>query len=146
MARETPTWQQALAKRISDGILHAGYTSKDQFARSIALPRMTLHKLLKGELDPKVSTLLKIADGLDSTLEALLAQPESLRRVGKEIDGSALETLKKPGRRKLRTLSVKLTVSGEDLPGWLQEAFKQASIPPEVQSAKFGPKWPPEFG
>lgn len=127
MARETPTWQKALAKRISEGIVRAGYSSKDQFARSIALPRMTLHKLLKGELDPRVSTLVKIADGLDLPLETLLAKkadPKTLADVG---SGNAMTDLQKPGRRKLKKVSVKITVTGEQLPGWLVEAFGQAT-------------------
>lgn len=129
MARETPTWQQTLAMRISEGIVRAGYSSKDHFARSIALPRMTLHKLLKGELDPRISTLIKIADGLDSSLEDLLAKQRggSPRTSAEGEAGTAMTDLQKPGRRKLKKVSVKITVSGENLPSWLVEGFSQAA-------------------
>jgi len=118
--------QSKLANRIQDRILVAGYTSQDHFARSIALPRSTLYKLLKGDLDPRLSTLRKIADGLDFSLselfESAVRNSSSLRAT---VDG--LHPLHKSGRRGQKTLTVKVAISGDEIPDWLVQACASGS-------------------
>lgn len=122
MGHKHKTWQEVLASRIREGILKAGYTSQEQFARSIALPRMTLYKLLKGEVDPRFSTVVKIADGLDFTLSELLAN----HTPGASQTNSGRSLSSKPGRRPKKTVTISLTVSSDEIPDWLNAALLAA--------------------
>src|ERR1035437_539798 len=70
--------KKRLGRRVEQAVTDAGYGSPDEFARGIGLPRSTFFKLRKGTLDPRFSTLMKIARGLGVSLSTLVGDsPEA---------------------------------------------------------------------
>ena len=61
-----------LGERVGTLIREHGYPSMESFALANALPKATLHQVLKGIADPRYSTLLRIADALEIPIEEMI--------------------------------------------------------------------------
>ena len=129
--------RKLLGKRVEQAVSAAGYASPDEFARGIGLPRSTFFKLRRGTLDPRFSTLMKIARGLDLPISAL---------VGDEREKNVLATDERPepgakpsqvvasGRPRIdrkSSVHVTLSIAADHAPAWLVEAMAQAKTQPK---------------
>jgi len=63
----------AIGRRIDFCIRRQGFRSHEEFAHAIGLPKSTLSRLMRGLIDPRVSTLDRIAAGLGMSLAEMLA-------------------------------------------------------------------------
>lgn len=129
MGSVSSKFQELLAARIGQGILDMGYSGQDNFARSIGVPRATVHRLLKANLDPRLSTLEKVAEGLDIPLATLLntSKTETSLQQQPERSNKSPKSLHTKGRRPNQEISAVLTISGanEEI---LEKIRKQGKI------------------
>ncbi|MBY0517507.1 MAG: helix-turn-helix transcriptional regulator [Bacteriovoracaceae bacterium] len=78
MKRTDEQWQKAFAKRLRTIIEEKGYTSAYEFWLQECgedISRSNLDNILNGRVDPKISTLQKLAISLGMTLQELLDSP-----------------------------------------------------------------------
>jgi transcriptional regulator with XRE-family HTH domain len=112
------SFQMQIASRIAQAIEQAGFKTQDEFARVIDMDRSTLRRVLSGKFDPKLSTLQRIAVGLELSVDELLTT---------KVGESAL-LLKKKGRRSVEVapiVQIQFTLPpGEQLPDWLKDAVQ----------------------
>jgi transcriptional regulator with XRE-family HTH domain len=120
MSSKDTALKRQLGKRVDAAVLAAGYGSADEFARGIGLPRSTFFKLRKGTLDPRFSTLMKIAKGLGVTLSALVGDE---RGPTKSLQPSTPPSVPIPPGKKPR-IKMTLTILAEDPPQWLSQALE----------------------
>ena len=85
-----------LRRRIAD----SGYPSIERFAHENGIDKTTLSRILSGQREPKISTLFKIAESLNLTLNDLYLE-------------SGGKTREKPAPVKRRKLT--LLMSGSDM-------------------------------
>jgi transcriptional regulator with XRE-family HTH domain len=114
--------KKLLGKRVEAAVFAAGYSSPDEFARGIGLPRSTFFKLRQGTLDPRFSTILKIAKGLGLSLSALAGDSKEHN----EPSDFSPQSLKHPPKK--QKIKVTFTVSTDEPPEWLKMAIEQAEI------------------
>ena len=79
MKRTNEQWQKAFAKRLKAIIEEKGYTSAYEFWLQECgedVSRSNLDNILNGRVDPKISTLRKLANGLGMTLQDFLDSPD----------------------------------------------------------------------
>lgn len=89
-----------LSDRISEAIRRAGFASHEEFAHVINLPKSTLSRVLSGKADPRLSTLCRIAEGLEVSLVSLLEDsqdaPRPKRRAGRPSSQAITLTISVP--------------------------------------------------
>lgn len=111
------TFQMQIAASIALAIERAGFRTQDEFAHVIGMDRSTLRRVLSGNFDPKLSTLQRIALGLETTVDALLTP----------VSTETTTVLKKRGRKTPappQMVQIQfLLAPGEELPAWLKEAI-----------------------
>lgn len=105
--------RENLRRRIMDD-----YHSFERFAYENAIDKTTLSRLLNGKREPKVSTLLKIAQSLNLTLNDLYLTPGN--HIREKSPAYAVKSGKKIKKRK-----VTLWLSESDI-AMLQEKLKSA--------------------
>lgn len=128
------TLSETIASQVEKALQAAGYRSQEEFANVIGLPRATLNRVLSGRYDNRISTLEKIAVGLDMPLGALLDGDGQKKGKGK----SSLHTL---GPKKKSGILVKILVpKDEEIPKWLVEACREGAGQIEQEPAKRRPK------
>lgn len=64
--------QQKVGKRVEDLIASRGYPSLENFALSNGFHKATVHQVVKGVVDPRLSTLIRLAEALEVPLERLV--------------------------------------------------------------------------
>jgi transcriptional regulator with XRE-family HTH domain len=64
----------ALAKTLRAARIRAGYKSQEAFARKIGVDRAYYGAIERGRLNITLGTMLKIADGLGSSVGALCSE------------------------------------------------------------------------
>lgn len=72
-------WQKAFSKRLRTLITSKGYTSAYDFwiqECGDSISRSNLDNMLNGKVDPKISTLRKLAKNLNITLQELINGPD----------------------------------------------------------------------
>lgn len=77
--RTDEQWQKAFAKRLKALVEKKGYTSAYEFWLQECgedISRSNLDNMLNGRVDPKISTLRKLANNLGMTLQELLDSPD----------------------------------------------------------------------
>lgn len=113
-SKPSPEILKAIRIAIGKGLGREGYRSHEEFAYAIGLPKSTLSRLLRDMIDPRLSTLEKIAHGLGMQTSDLLAQSRTLE---------SQEPLRaKPGRKRGTVLNVKVTIpAGGPPPAWLDD-------------------------
>jgi len=108
-----------IAASIALAIEQAGFKTQDEFARVIDMDRSTLRRVLSGKYDPKLSTLQRIAEGLEISVDRLL----------QTASPSTKPLLQKRGRKPKESpqvVQIQLVMApGEDLPEWLKMALEQ---------------------
>ena len=125
---------QIIAAQVERAIQDAGYRSQEEFAHVIGVPRATLHRVLTGTFDFRVSTLEKIAKGLKISVGQLLSK-DGIEGKGKDAD------LHGRGPKRKSGIMVKILVpKGEDVPPWLIEACREGAGQIETEPAKRKPK------
>jgi transcriptional regulator with XRE-family HTH domain len=62
---------KALGEAIKRQIILKGFPTMEVFAHENDIPKGTLSKILRGKVDPKLTTLFRIAKGLDMTVTDL---------------------------------------------------------------------------
>ncbi len=127
----SPEMVAAIGRRIDFCIRRQGYRSHEEFAHAIGLPKSTLSRLMRGLIDPRVSTLDRIAAGLGMSLVEMLSAGEL----------EAHEPVRTPIRRvpKEPTLvQMCLTLPPDaELPAWIRELpWARASTPRRKRVAK----------
>lgn len=128
------TLSETIASQVEKALQAAGYRSQEEFANVIGLPRATLNRVLSGRYDNRISTLEKIAAGLDMPLGALLDGDGQQRGKGK----SSLHTL---GPKKKSGILVKILVpKDEEIPKWLIEACREGAGQIEQEPTTRKPK------
>lgn len=60
-------------KRL-DGLIYRRYRSKDLFIRETGFHKANLYDIINGEGDPRFSTLFRLANALDVTMEELMGK------------------------------------------------------------------------
>lgn len=113
-SKPSPEILKAIRIAIGRGLGREGYRSHEEFAYAIGLPKSTLSRLLRDMIDPRLSTLEKIAHGLGMQTSDLLAQSRTLE---------SQEPLRpKPGRKRGTVLNVNITIpAGSPPPTWLED-------------------------
>jgi len=125
---KTKTLPQIIAAQVEKAIEAAGYRSQDEFANAVGIPRATLNRVLSGRFDNRISTLEKIASGLDLPI-ALFLTGDGSKKVK-----STLHTL---GPKKKSKIVVKIIVpKDEDAPQWLIDACREGAGQIEQEPAK----------
>lgn len=118
---ETESFQVLVAASIARAIENAGFRTQDEFARVIGMDRSTLRRVLSGKYDPKLSTLQRIADGLEMPLDDLLKTDAS----------QAISSLQRKGRKpveKPHVVQIQITLApGEQLPEWIKDCIENGS-------------------
>jgi transcriptional regulator with XRE-family HTH domain len=105
----------SLADRISTAIRKAGFASHEEFAHVVNLPKSTLSRILSGKADPRLSTLNRIADGLEMSLVSLLEGDE-----GKAIPR------RRPGRPSNQAITMTISVPpGTQAEDWFRLAAEE---------------------
>ena len=64
--------QQRIGRRVADLIKEKGYPSLENFALSNGFHKATVHQVVKGVVDPRLSTLVRLSEALEAPLERLL--------------------------------------------------------------------------
>lgn len=67
-------YRQRLGKRLAGLIKEKGYPSIENFALSNGMHKATVHQVIKASADPRLSTLLRIADALEVSLDGLVRE------------------------------------------------------------------------
>ncbi|HLP43603.1 MAG TPA: helix-turn-helix transcriptional regulator [Fibrobacteria bacterium] len=57
---------------MADLIRERGYPSLENFALSNGMHKATVHQVVKGVVDPRLSTLIRLAEALEVPLERLV--------------------------------------------------------------------------
>lgn len=107
----------AVADAIAQAIRKAGFASHEEFAHVIGLPKSTLSRILSGKADPKLSTLQRIADGLEMSLSRLLR-------------GSEGKAAPRRGRGRPSSQAITLTISvppGTQAEDWFRLAAEECA-------------------
>lgn len=145
MASKDADSKKLLGKRVAQAVSAAGYGSPDEFARGIGLPRSTFFKLRHGTLDPRFSTLMKIARGLDLSLSALVGDERGKIRLASDGDQTAATQSGLPtartrslGARK-SPVQVTLSIEADEAPMWLVDALAQVNTKPKPRPSKKSP-------
>lgn len=116
------TLPQIIAAQVEKAITEAGYRSQDEFANAVGIPRATLNRVLSGRFDNRISTLEKIAAGLELSIANFLTGSGGGKR------NSSLHTI---GPKKKSSIVVKIIVpSNEAIPDWLSHvcSFENARL------------------
>jgi len=128
------TLSEKIAARLEKALEAAGYRSQEEFANVVGLPRATLNRVLSGRYDNRLSTLEKIAAGLELPLGALLDGDA-------EKKGKSLGHLHAIGPKKKSGIVVKILVpKGEEVPKWLVDACREGAGQIEQEPLKRKPK------
>ena len=105
----------SLADRIAQAIRKAGFSSYEEFAHVVNLPKSTLSRVLSGKADPRLSTLYRIAEGLEVSLVSLLDGDE-----GKDIPR------RRPGRPSSQAITLTISVPpGTRAEDWFRLAAEE---------------------
>lgn len=116
---KTKTLPQIIAAQVEKAIEAAGFRSQDEFANAAGIPRATLNRVLSGRFDNRISTLEKIAAGLDLPIASFLTG--DAKRKGK----SPLHAI---GPKKRSKIVVKIIVpKDEEAPQWLIDACREGA-------------------
>lgn len=70
-------YQQQVGKRVADLIASRGYPSLENFALSNAIHKSTVHQVVRGQVDLRLSTLVRLAEALEVPLERLVGGLDS---------------------------------------------------------------------
>lgn len=117
---KTKTLPQIIAAQVETAIEGAGYRSQDEFANAVGIPRATLNRVLSGKFDNRISTLEKIASGLDLPIATFLTGDGSRKAKG---------TLHALGPKKKSNIVVKIIVpKDEEAPQWLIDACRDGVL------------------
>jgi len=126
------TLPEIIASQVEKALQEAGYRSQEEFSNSIGLPRATLNRVLSGRYDNRISTLEKIAAGLDLPVSALFSG---------EPGKKGKSTLHDLGPKKKSGILVKILVpKDEEIPKWLVDACREGAGQIEREPAKRKPK------
>lgn len=118
---KTKTLPQIIAAQVEKAIEAAGFRSQDEFANAAGIPRATLNRVLSGRFDNRISTLEKIASGLDLPIAAFLTGE------GAEKRKSSLHAI---GPKKKSNIVVKIIIpKDEEAPKWLVDACREGVGP-----------------
>lgn len=127
--------KQNLRQKIVDNICReieaAGFRTQDEFAHTIGMERTSLRRVLSGKYDTRLSTLEKIAEGLEIPLDRLLKPEDST------VKAQLLHTRGKRGVPKQVVLQI-LVPQGAEIPQWLLDACREGAghIEPETAPKK----------
>ena len=131
--------KKRLGRRVEQAVTDAGYGSPDEFARGIGLPRSTFFKLRKGTLDPRFSTLMKIARGLGVSLSTLVGDSPEASLAGTSGSvrplGDAAEPPVRLVNRKAQ-VKVNFSITSDNAPAWLTQILAEAKTATAVRSSK----------
>lgn len=64
--------QVRVGKRLAELIHARGYPSVENFALSNGFHKATVHQVVRGQVDARLSTLVRLAEALDAPLEHLI--------------------------------------------------------------------------
>ena len=124
---------EIIAERVERALHDAGYRSQDEFANVADIPRATLHRVLSGQFDNRISTLEKIAHKLGVAVSDLVTEDPRGTRKGK----SELHAI---GPKKKSAIMVKILVpKDEEIPRWLIDACREGAGQIEKEPAKRKP-------
>jgi hypothetical protein len=65
-------FRQRFGRQVAKLIGEKGYPSVENFCLSNGLHKATVHQVIKGTADPRLSTLLRVADALEMELDEIL--------------------------------------------------------------------------
>ena len=97
--------QQLLGESIRNRIFASNYRTEEKFAHENDIKKSTLSELLNGKNNPKLTTLAKIASGLEITLSELLRGPEIdswVREKAPKYDSKAPKSKTVKGAKKIK--------------------------------------------
>ena len=85
-----------LKQNIQALVQRAGYRSFELFAHANGIDKSTVSRILAGSREPKVGTLDRIRQALEADWNELLAEPERVREVRRDLYASSAPSA--PGR------------------------------------------------
>jgi transcriptional regulator with XRE-family HTH domain len=111
----SPEMVVAIGRRVDFCLRRQGFRSHEEFAHAIGFPKSTLSRLMRGKIDPRVSTLDRLAAGLGMSLVEMLSAG------GFEAQEPVRTPVRKPAKEPMEVrMSLKLPPDGE-LPDWVRE-------------------------
>lgn len=115
---------QLVARRIESARIAAGFSTKDELARSAGITRSSISRIIDSHVDVRLSTLVRIADALGVPVHKLL-EPDGSGPIGTQTPTKS-QRLKPPPPKV--TVEVKVVIpAGAAQPSWLQNAFRDGS-------------------
>ena len=92
---------ETIRKGLAQRIKMAGYKSFELFAHEHSLSKSTLSLILNGKREPKISTLVKIANALETDVQSLLCIPNQVEKVeDSKKDLKKKESVRKKTKKK----------------------------------------------
>lgn len=105
----------AIGRRVDFCLRRQGYRSHEEFAHAIGFPKSTLSRLMRGMIDPRVSTLDRLAAGLGMSLVEMLSAG------GFEAQEPSRTPIRRAPKQPTEVhMSLTLPLDGE-LPAWIRE-------------------------